>query len=205
MKITSTKLLSTIFLFALAAAPLRAQTNVAADTNANRVSPATNNSVADAQQNPADETTAPVRIDGSGVHIGGQNPVDIGPSSFGQTMTAIVAIIAGCSIPIAIVALVGLNLYFRQRRNRMLHETLRAMIDKGVPIPPELFSKSELEKKQRPRNDLRTGLILIGLGAGVVILFNNHRAGFIVLFMGAAFLLASFLEKKNNRNDQPPK
>lgn len=107
-----------------------------------------------------------------------------------------IAIIAPFVFVLAIIAIIH---YSRYRKNKMLHETLRAMIDKGAPIPPELFKDSK-----RPRNDFRTGLILIGIGAGLAI-FNNNRAGFIVLFMGAAFLAASFFERKSKNDQQPPK
>jgi biotin transporter BioY len=46
-------------------------------------------------------------------------------------------------------------------------------------------------------------LILISLGVGVAI-FNNDKAGFIVLFVGAAYLVASLLEKKSKNDQQPP-
>ncbi|HEY4417840.1 MAG TPA: DUF6249 domain-containing protein [Verrucomicrobiae bacterium] len=196
MKIISTKILAALFLFALAVVPLRAQTNTGIEKDTNHASAMTNAPA-------TGDTAPPVRIDASGIHVGGQSPVDIGTGSFGETVTGIVAIIAGCSIPIAIVAVVGLGFYFRLRRNKMLHETLRAMIDKGVPIPPELLSKSIYSQGRRPRNDRRTGLILIGLGSGLAI-FTSHRVGFIILFMGAAFLLVSLLEKKNKNDDQPP-
>ena len=108
-------------------------------------------------------------------------------------------------IAISIVGLmVGLQIYFRFRKNKMLHETLRAMVDKGMPIPPELLNQSVSDQTKRPRNDLRTGLILISLGVGVAI-FNNNRAGFIVLFVGAAYLVTSLLEKKSKNDQQPPK
>jgi hypothetical protein len=112
----------------------------------------------------------------------------------------IIAIVMGCSVPIVIVALA---FYFRHRKNKMLHETIRAMVEKGVPIPPEMFKSADPVYK-RPRNDLRTGLILIGIGSGLVFL-HTSGAGFIVLFLGVAFLIASFFEKRNPNDEQPPK
>jgi hypothetical protein len=190
-----------ILLFTFAATSLHAQTN--SENGASNIV-----AVSESPTN----APAPVRIDNSGLDVGGSSPVNINNTPNFETpavtaalaVTAIVEIIAGCSIPIAIVAVVGLIFYFRNRRNKMLHETLRAMLDKGVPIPPELFNKSESDQTKRPRNDFRTGLILISLGAGVAI-FNNHKAGFIVLFVGAAYLVASLLEKKSKNDQQPPK
>lgn len=116
-------------------------------------------------------------------------------------MIPIIAIIMGCSIPIVIVSL---QLYFRHRKNKMLHETVRAMVDKGVPIPPEMFKKTEHEFMEhagikRPRNDLRSGLVLTGLGTGLVLFIG--KPGWIVLFLGIAFLVIGFLKigKEDNK------
>jgi len=107
----------------------------------------------------------------------------------------IVAIVFGC--PVAIVAVV---LFFRHRRNQLLHRTLATMIDRGVPIPPELLQPATPQKP--PRNDLQSGVILIGVGLGLIIflLVMHNRVwgvGFIPLFMGIGRLIAWKLAKKN--------
>ena len=116
----------------------------------------------------------------------------------------IVAIVMGCSIPIAVV---GLALFYGHRKNRMLHETVRAMIEKGVPIPPEIFKAENASpfprRARRPRSDLRTGLIFIGVGIGVA-LFMHNQAGYVVLLVGLAFLAAWFLDKNNKDDGQAP-
>jgi hypothetical protein len=110
------------------------------------------------------------------------------------------------------MVIVGLLLYFRHRKNMMLHETVRAMVDKGVPIPPEMFQKTERDIAERdkpddkhPHSDLRNGLLLTGIGIGVVMLCG--RPGWIIVFLGVAFLLIGMLGigKGNTGNDQPPK
>jgi hypothetical protein len=185
MKNTLKIFFATISLCALAALPLRAQTNTSTETGM------TNAAVTNAP--------AQAAIDNSGTHAEDNAVAKLG------IMVAIVAIIMGCSIPIVIV---GLQIYFRHRKNQMLHETVRAMVEKGVPIPPEMFQKTEHEfmehdKPKQPRNDLRVGLIFIGVGIGMVILAG--KTGFIILFMGVAFVAASFLDKKNKNDAQPPK
>jgi hypothetical protein len=118
----------------------------------------------------------------------------------------IVAIVMGCSIPILIVVT---GIYAGHRKNKMLHETVRAMIEKGVPIPPEMFAQKEKcaspfgDKPKQPRNDFRSGLMLVGIGAGIVMLAG--KPGYIILFLGVASLVASFFEKKNPNDSQPPK
>jgi biotin transporter BioY len=42
-----------------------------------------------------------------------------------------------------------------------------------------------------------------GIGIGVVML--TGKPGYIILFMGVAFIVASFFEKKNDNEGQPPK
>lgn len=97
----------------------------------------------------------------------------------------IVAIVFG--FPVAIVVVV---LIFRQRRNAMLHKTLAAMIDKGVPIPPELLTPAE----RRPKSDLRRGITLVATGIGMVVFFAlQHEEvwglGLIPLLIGIGYLV----------------
>ena len=201
MKSILKQIIASVCLAAITNTPLRAQTNAeAAVTNAaitNAAAP-----VVAANSKNAQEPT--INIDGTGVHINGadnhQVPFIATLSATLALLIPIVAIVMGCSIPIITVALV---FYYRYRKNKMLHETVRAMVDKGVPIPPEMFKTGD-NAPRRTRNDLRTGLILIGIGSGLLFM-HSSGAGFIVLFLGAAFLIASFLEKKNQNDEQPPK
>jgi hypothetical protein len=187
-------------LAALAAAPLRAQTNAEVVSTNTAI---TNAAAPVAAANPKKAEVPDINIDGTGVHINGGDyqkvPFIATLSATLALMIPIVGIVMGCAVPITIVALV---FYYRHRKNMMLHETVRAMVDKGVPIPPEMFKTADNASK-RPRNDLRTGLILIGIGSGLVFL-HTQGAGFIVLFLGVAFLIASFFDKKNRNDEQPP-
>jgi hypothetical protein len=194
-------IIAAVCLAALVGAPLRAQTNAEAGTTNAAI---TNAAAPVAAANPKKAEAPAINIDNTGVHINGGNdqkvPFIATLTSTLALMIPIVGIVMGCSMPIAIVALV---FYYRHRKNMMLHETVRAMVDKGVPIPPEMFKTVDNSAKW-PRNDLRTGLILIGIGSGLVFL-DTPSAGFIVLFLGAAFLIASLFDKKNRNDQQPPK
>ncbi|HVU27983.1 MAG TPA: DUF6249 domain-containing protein [Verrucomicrobiae bacterium] len=183
MKLNLNKLLVAALFLGLALTPLCAQTNTGTEANSN--APATVEHTLSA--NP------------SSFHFSGED--------LKQTlavMIPIIAIVMGCSIPIVIV---GLQLYFRHRKNKMLHETIQTIVEKGAPIPPELFSKADSDslgfgRPRRPRNDLRIGLICIGVGVGLLV--TAVKAGFIVLFMGIAFMISGILQK--NKDDvQPPK
>jgi hypothetical protein len=168
----------------------------------------------------SDADHPPVRIDETGVHVGGANPVDInvpdlahrhgewGRNPF-QNMAGMLAIIGTFGMPVAIIAIAG---FFAYRRNKMAHETMRAMIEKGMPITPELVA--EIRNKSSgssaggwSRNRLLPGLILAGIGTALLIggSKGDARGGWIVLFIGMAFLIVWFVEQKNQSNGQPPR
>ncbi len=179
--------------------------------------PATETGTGGAKASDADHP--PVRIDETGVHIGGPNPVDInapdfarGRAGWGMTpfhnLVGMLAIVCSFGMPVAIIALAG---YFGHRRNKMAHETMRVMIEKGVPMTPELVA--EIRSKRGgaggglSRGRLLPGLILTGVGTALLISGSggDKRGGWIVLFIGAAFLIVWFVEQKNQNNSQPPR
>ena len=109
-------------------------------------------------------------------------------------------------VPIAffgcIIGIVAVVVTFRFKRNKMLHETVRTMIEKGTPIPPELLKPHD--KPRRPRSDLRNGLLFIAIGVALILwsFTGGHIplvAGLIPLLMGVAFLVTWKIE--NNKND----
>ena len=168
-----------------------------------------------------------VRVESNGIHIGGNNgspPVDInwGNSSdilkptFGKTIIALTAIlspfIAIFGLPAAVIFTV---FYFRHRKDKMTHETVRAMVERGIPVTPELIAglnpkgvnvniQGKLDHG-RPRNrHLLPGLILIGIGLGLTVTHPSHvgPASLIILLVGLAFLIAWMVERKENRPDE---
>jgi hypothetical protein len=101
----------------------------------------------------------------------------------------------------ATVGIVALVVGLRLKRNKMLHETMRAMIDKGQPIPPELLQPHE--PKRRPRSDLRRGLVMAGIGIGLTVWLaldggNKWALGLIPLLMGFGFLVTWKVEQNKN-------
>ena len=166
----------------------------------------------------SDEDHPPVRIDETGVHIGGANPVDINApqyagdwqhgSSFATMVKAVVAICGTFGMPVAIV---GIALYFKHRRNKMAYETLHAMIEKGMPITPELVAEVRSKGRGtagggRARSGLLPGLVLAGVGTALLISDHGQsKGGWIVLFIGIAFLIVWYAERKNQNSGQPPR
>lgn len=122
-----------------------------------------------------------------------------------------VPIVALC-IPLLAIALNG---WSRVRRNRELHETIRRMVEAGIPVPPELIAQiglgdaSAQKKSWTPETNLRGGLINLGAGTGLMIFFGVFipnpglwAVGAIPFFLGVALLVAWWIEtRKHPSND----
>jgi hypothetical protein len=58
--------------------------------------------------------------------------------------------------------------YFRARERQEVQRTIRAAIEHGQPLPSEMIDAMTRNARwTRPRNDLRTGVILIFIGASL--------------------------------------
>lgn len=85
------------------------------------------------------------------------------------------------------------------KTERLRLETIRAALEKGQAVPPELLSPNGQAKE--PRDDRRTGAILVAVAVGVFIfltmfgLGNLAYAAAIPGCLGLAFLLVG---KKGN-------
>jgi hypothetical protein len=108
-------------------------------------------------------------------------------STIGETVQWLAAI----ALPVGIVAIV---LTFRHRRQKLAHETMRLMIEKGLPVPTELINPPPPVRP--PKSDLRRGLIWLAVGIGLAILllktFEDSglwALGLIPAFIGVAYLL----------------
>jgi hypothetical protein len=96
---------------------------------------------------------------------------------------------------LTLIAIVGLVLYAGARRDRTRHETIRAMIDKGTPIPQELLVPPK-------RSDLRRGIVLVAAGLGLSVFFlafpvqaGLWAVGSIPALVGLGYLVAWRLER----------
>lgn len=111
----------------------------------------------------------------------------------------------------ALVTIVLVSQLFATRRERVRQETLRAMVEKGVEIPPALIGD-----RARRSCDLRRGLVLVGAGLGVSIAFalvqlNGQSGsglwsiGLVPMLMGGGYLVAWRVETGNGSDgsDRP--
>jgi hypothetical protein len=113
-------------------------------------------------------------------------------------------------IPFVFVLCVLIITFIRNYKNRELqHETIRLLVEKGLPVPPELFvEKNDNEAKKH--DDRKTGLILIAVGIGLYFFFANLSAGcpngirWIALIpglIGVAMLLNWWLNRMDKKNE----
>ena len=190
-------LLAAALLAGVTALPLRAQTNATDETDTNQSITQTVSSV-----------TAPPEPN----HELVRNIEHFHPTSIETFLSGVRGILVPLYPFAMAVAVIIIVFYFKHRRHQMMNETLRAMIDKGAPITPELLDSLKGNKNGaggagnvvgsfvRQRNDLRTGMILMGVGLGII--FMAGKPGWIVFFIGLAYLIVSRLER--NKPGNPP-
>ena len=225
--------LGAILFLVFATLPLRAQTATSAEIGTSNAVVAVPESQTATSSAPASNVVAvtgtkaqkpskessPVRIDNTGIHVSGESPIDIDiPNISKSNLPAVLALLVPFAPFVMVIAIVAIVFYFKHRRNKMAHETLLAMIEKGVPVTPELIAQLRNKpsgSSNRPgqqlgrsrHRHLLPGLVLTGVGTALLISnpgFHNS-GGWIVLFIGVAFLIVWFVERRDKNNDQPPK
>jgi hypothetical protein len=82
--------------------------------------------------------------------------------------TGILAVIMVFGMPVFIVAII---FFFVSRANADRQKTLRMAIEKSDSLSPEVMNalQSMQKKPKTPMNDVRAGLILIAVAAGLII------------------------------------
>jgi hypothetical protein len=126
----------------------------------------------------------------------------------------------GILIPLApflmVAAIVIVPAWLRTRERREMQATVRAAIEKGQPLPPELADA--LSKDVRPRaassahRDMRIGVVLLFVSGGVALtglalgqindyaMYGTLSGAAIPGMIGLAFIILSFF----NPNKRPP-
>lgn len=106
--------------------------------------------------------------------------------------------------PVLIVAVI---MYFGFSKNRMMHRTIRMMVEKGQPVPPALLAPPPPALRQR--SDVRRGVVLVMVGLGLMLFLGAVNdweggawaVGIIPFLIGVGYLLVWKLE---GRKDIPP-
>jgi hypothetical protein len=105
--------------------------------------------------------------------------------------------------PVLIVAVI---MYFGFSKNRMMHRTIRLMVEKGQPVPPALLAPTP---SVRQRSDMRRGVVFVMVGLGLMLFLGAVNeweggawaVGIIPFLIGVGYLLVWKLE---GRKDIPP-
>lgn len=106
---------------------------------------------------------------------------------------------------------------FEHQRKKLAHDIARLALEKGQPVPPQFADEehrhSHLTSNGFPHRDLRSGLVLIGVGAGVYLFLNavadprvallGAVPGFIGIALVINWLLVRLMSRKQN-NPPPP-
>jgi hypothetical protein len=111
--------------------------------------------------------------------------------------------------PVLIVAVI---LYFGFSKNRMMHKTVRMMVEKGQPVPAVLLNPPPHVRK---RSDMRRGVVLMMVGLGLMLFLGAENdfeggswaIGVIPFLIGAGYLLVWKLDKGDTlqaSGDNPP-
>jgi hypothetical protein len=107
--------------------------------------------------------------------------------------------------PVLIVATI---LYFSFSNRRALHKTVRMLVEKGQPVPEALLNPPPVI---RQRSDLRRGVVLLMVGAGLMVFFgavNDWEGGvwsigIVPFLIGFGYLLVWRLDVR--REPSSPK
>ncbi len=107
----------------------------------------------------------------------------------------IVGMLVSFGLPVVLVAII---LYYKHRRQRMTHDTIVSLAEKGLPIPPQLLETPAPRKQYS--SGLRGGLVLVGLGVALGIFLGEvggpWSIGLIPALMGVALLIAWKIETR---------
>lgn len=110
-----------------------------------------------------------------------------------EAVIAIVGMLVTFGLPLVLVAVI---LYYKHRRMRLMHETIARLVEKGLPVPPQL-----LEPPRRGHSSLRGGMLLVALGIGLSIFMYEMRGswaiGLIPGLMGLALIIVWAIERRS--------
>ena len=100
----------------------------------------------------------------------------------------VLAIVMAFGLPAFIV-----HVYFKYERNRdrLFHESLQALINSGQQIAPDMLRGIPGYREVSARNDLRRGVLTLGLGLGIACLgyVGIGRHGDFIVGLGLCFAL----------------
>src|SRR3984893_4726923 len=141
-----------------------------------------------------------------GATAGDRETGDADLSDLGERMAVPIVGIVFVTLFGAPILIVAVIMYFGFSKNRMMHRTIRLMVEKGQPVPPALLAPPP---SVRQRSDMRRGVVLMMVGLGLMLFLGAVNeweggawaVGIIPFLIGAGYLLVWKLE---GRKDIPP-
>lgn len=127
-----------------------------------------------------------------------------------QVPRGVVAVVVPVVLFLCILGAVIGVLFFRTRKDKELQITLRAMVEKGAEIPPELITPPA-----KKGDDRRKGILLLTVGLGfslcmAMIAIGDPEAlkgasvGLVPVLLGVGYLIVARLEKRDGRGGGAP-
>jgi hypothetical protein len=105
-----------------------------------------------------------------------------------------------------IICIIGVLIfnYFKEKRQ---HETIRFMVEKGMPLTPEILGglrkprgRLTVRTAYDPYGYLRWGVTLLAVGIGLI--FLSEKAAGIVIAIGIANLILWFIDRSHTNGDK---
>jgi hypothetical protein len=133
-----------------------------------------------------------------------------GSEDFPEALIPVVGIVFLTIFGAPVVIVIAL-IYFGSSKNRMMHRTIRMMVEKGQPVPAALLAPPTPAIRQR--SDMRRGVVLSMIGIGLMVWLgavNDWEGGawslgLIPFLIGAGYLLVWKLEGgQKEKADNPP-
>lgn len=127
----------------------------------------------------------------------------------------------GLVVPLAFVlCIIFIGALAKAHKEKLQHETIQRALDKGQPLPPELFSQPQMSPEffkllaKHPSNDRRGGLIAIAVGIGLYVFFGAMQSegvpdglkwlGLIPGLVGVALLINWALDRREKGDQDKP-
>ncbi len=113
---------------------------------------------------------------------------------------------------IMVIAIVGFGAWQKTRAQREMQTTLRAAIEKGQPLPPDVVESmsAAIHRPPSATRDIRLGVILLAVSAGIALcgtvlgFFSDDAQHAFLAFaaipamIGLAFVVLSFFNKNKD-------
>lgn len=116
-------------------------------------------------------------------------------TDFADVLIPLFAIFFVFGGPLIVVLMI---LIYRYRKHKLLHQTVAAMVAKGIPIPPELFHSAQPARTTL----MMRGIVWFAIGTGLLVFFamkhnSSWALAIIPLMTGAGYSFVWYSQRKD--------